>query len=102
MIVQRNNSYNIKYEKADGSSSTRKIISMTDIPLNITALDVTELHDGEIADLIDKLNEYKSYVDNMLSNCFDFKTWYEQTQNAILDDKFQKIKRFNHTKMTEI
>lgn len=102
MIVQRNNSYNINYEKDDGSVSTRKIISMTDIPQNITALDVTGLHDGEIADLIDKLNEYKAYVDSVLSSCFDFKTWYEQTQNTVLDDKFQKIRRFKRDKIKEI
>lgn len=102
MIIQRNNSYNIRYEKADGSSTTRKIISMTDIPLNIKALDVTGLHDGEIADLIDKLSEYKGYVDNVLSSCYDFKTWYEHTQNTMLDDKFQQVRTFNRTKMTEI
>ena len=102
MLIERNTVYNINYEKSDGTISSRKIISLIDIPSNIKALDVDELNDSEIQELVIKLKEYREYVDSLAASTYDFSTWYEHTQNKMLDNKFQKIRTFTRSKMTKV
>jgi len=94
MILERNKEYTINYKNSKGETSKRDIMTLTESPKNIKAIDITELDPLQKLFIRNKHREYKEYVDQFLNNMLKFDAWYEHVHNEKLPEICNKIRTF--------
>lgn len=94
MILEKNKEYTINYTSSKGETSKRDIVTLTESPKNIKAIDITELDPLQRLFLHNKQREYKEYVDHFMANLLKFETWYEHTHNEKLPEICNKVRTF--------
>lgn len=99
MILEKNKLYKINYTDSKGQNADREVVTLTESPKNIKAIDVTDLDPLQRLFLSNKQKEYKEYVDQFLSNMLKFDAWYEHVHNEKLPEVCSKIKTFTVEKI---
>lgn len=86
--LKRHEVAKITYTKGDGSSSTREIIP-TNIPGNVSAMDISDM-DADMRDtLLSHLSEYAEYSTEAMKQVMTFQAWLDATHTT---DKVSGIK----------
>ena len=103
MILEKNKTYTINYTSSKGETSKRDIVTLTESPKNIKAIDITELDPLQRLFIANKQREYKEYADQFMTNLLKFDAWYEYTYNEKLPEVCNKIRTFtvNNIKLVE-
>ena len=88
-------SYTIEYIDSKGKESTREILTLTEVPKNLNALDLSTLTETEKQTLIDYQNSYNEYVTQYLANMASFDNWLSMTTN---EQTLEEVKKLTHFK----
>lgn len=91
--LNKNQMVNIQYiNNSNGEKTKRQIISTTNIPTNIKAIDVTNLSQTDKTDLLQLYNDYADYKRQELNKLFNFSDWILHTKGVRLDVKWRTFK----------
>jgi len=77
--VNRLDILDIKYTKANGEKSDRKIISLNSIPKNLKAIDISDISQEDAEHLIEQYKNYNEYLENFDKTKMKFEDWYSMT-----------------------
>lgn len=78
-------------------SSVRIIIPFTVPDANVTAIDVSELDEGQHDEILQMVADYNEYRQLHYNKMFNFTQWAEHTQNKTIEPKFRTFKIDNIT-----
>lgn len=85
-MIKRFKPTQIKYVKDDGTETIRTIVSFTEVPENVKALDVSNMSESDRANILELVGEYQNYIQNHISTAFSFENWVQHTTGKSLNE----------------
>ena len=79
----------IVYTNRKKETSERTVVPFNVAPVNVKAIDVTDLPEGEQQQMTSRMLEYQEYLEIIRSATFKFEDWLEMTHAETPDIKWR-------------